>query len=121
MYCCEVASVSFGLVSNNVAETPSAARSSRDTPFRSRPRLTNPRLHKTRDMYLWKRRRWEDYNCSCRRVGMEKPNLSTGAEPESSHSDQLFDPGIAKCNQDHPATLTRFGVAPLFPLLGKSS
>jgi triacylglycerol lipase len=32
-----------------------------------------------------------------------------------------YAPGIAKWNQDHPATLTRFGVAPLFPLVGRSA
>jgi hypothetical protein len=32
-----------------------------------------------------------------------------------------YAPGIAKWNQDHPTTLTRFGVAPLSPLVGKSA
>ena len=32
-----------------------------------------------------------------------------------------YAPGIAKWNQDHPAKLTRLGVAPQFPLVGKSA
>lgn len=31
-----------------------------------------------------------------------------------------YAPGIAKWNQDHPSKLTRLGVAPQFPLVGKS-
>jgi triacylglycerol lipase len=51
-------------------------------------------------------------------------HIDSGFSSDIVHNHVLvtgYAPGIAKWNADHPATQTRLGVAPLFPLVGKSA
>jgi hypothetical protein len=51
-------------------------------------------------------------------------HIDSGFSMDIVHNHVLvtgYAPDIGRWNQDHPTTLKRFGLAPLFPLLGNSA